>query len=65
MSYVHTTNGGKLLLDRSTHAGELAYNSWFDGKGTMDQDAFDAWVHALVSKAMGSDPQLSEANGKQ
>ncbi|EJD39581.1 hypothetical protein AURDEDRAFT_91427 [Auricularia subglabra TFB-10046 SS5] len=54
VSYVHSTNGGKLLLSRAKERVEHAYTGFFDANGTMDQDRFDAWLHELVSRAMGN-----------
>ncbi|KZV93029.1 hypothetical protein EXIGLDRAFT_749364 [Exidia glandulosa HHB12029] len=54
VSYVHSTNGGKLLLGRARERAEMPYTAFFDAAGTMDQDRFDAWLHELVGRAMGS-----------
>lgn len=52
VSYVHSTNSGKLLLGRARERAEQPYTAFFDASGTMDQDRFDAWLHELVGRAM-------------
>ena len=54
VAYVHSTNGGKLLLGRARERAEESFGAWFDAEGTLDEDAFDAWLAALVARAMGA-----------
>jgi len=55
ISYVHSTNSGKLLLGRGKDEDEESYNQFFDGDGVMDQEKFEEWVGARVSRVMISD----------
>ncbi|KAH7097018.1 microsomal signal peptidase 25 kDa subunit-domain-containing protein [Auriculariales sp. MPI-PUGE-AT-0066] len=45
------------LSSKTQPAQSKTSSPGYELQGTMDQDAFDTWVHALVSRAMGSQPE--------
>jgi len=52
VSYVRSTNGGKSLLTKGRTSAAQTYSAFFDENGTMDQEAFERWLGALVESSM-------------
>ncbi|KDQ58473.1 hypothetical protein JAAARDRAFT_34280 [Jaapia argillacea MUCL 33604] len=49
-TYVRSASGGKSLLNRGNASQGRGYTTFFDEKGTMDQERFETWVAELVDK---------------
>ncbi|THH29756.1 hypothetical protein EUX98_g4438 [Antrodiella citrinella] len=52
LSYVRSTSGGKSLLGKGRSSSERGYNTFFDERGALDQEAFERWVGGLVGGVM-------------
>ncbi|KAH9836212.1 microsomal signal peptidase 25 kDa subunit-domain-containing protein [Rhodofomes roseus] len=52
LTYMRSTSGGKSLLGRGRAKGDRGYNTFFDEKGVMDQEAFERWVGEMVGRVM-------------
>jgi len=54
ITYLHSANGGKTIINRGRESGQKEYNSLFDSEGYLSLDALEQWVEQLVSKAVSS-----------
>ena len=52
INYVQSTSGGKSLLAKNRAQGSKEYSAFFDEKGVMVQEVFEAWVGELVESTM-------------
>lgn len=52
IAYVQSTSGGKSLLAKNRAQGSKEYSAFFDEKGVMVQEVFEAWVGELVEGTM-------------
>ncbi|KAH8103001.1 microsomal signal peptidase 25 kDa subunit-domain-containing protein [Cristinia sonorae] len=52
LSYVRSTSGGKSLLGKGRATSERGYNTFFDERGVLDQEAFERWVGGVVGGVM-------------
>ncbi|KAI0066874.1 hypothetical protein BV25DRAFT_1795891 [Artomyces pyxidatus] len=52
LTYNRSSNGGKSLLYRGQASASRPYNTFFDEKGVLEQDAFESWVGDVVGRIM-------------
>lgn len=52
VSFVRSASGGKSLLSRGRSSVGRSYTAFFDDKGVLDQEKFEAWVGGAVRDVM-------------
>lgn len=55
VAYVRSASGGKSLLGKGRASAQRGYQTFFDGQGVLDQEAFEQWVGLAVVGAIEQD----------